>query len=257
LNAVAAEPVTLFCLHYLGGSGLEYASVAEHAGRNARIVPIDLAGFGNAAHASGFSVSDMVRAVAGAVHTAAASRWWLVGHSMGAKVAAVLASRIETQALSLTGLQGLILLAGSPPSPEPMDDEKRSTMLGWFRGAQNTTLVEAQRYLDQNVTNPLAPSLHAQAVADLQRMNRGAWSAWLESGSREDWSERVGVLRTPTLLVAGSDDKSLGEAAQRQYMAPHFAHSELRVIDGVTHLLPMEAATAIGRLLGEHVTSHG
>jgi pimeloyl-ACP methyl ester carboxylesterase len=255
LNTFAAEPVTLFCLHYLGGSGLEYAAVAGHAERGTRIVPIDLAGFGNAAHATGFSVSDMVRDVAGVIRNAAAPRWWLVGHSMGAKVATVLASCIETQALPLEGLAGLMLLAGSPPSPEPMDDEKRETMLGWFRGDQNTTLAEARRYLDQNVSNPLAPSLHAQALADLQRMNRSAWSAWLNSGSREDWAERVGVLRTPALLVAGSDDASLGAAAQRRYMAPHFAHVEFHVIDRVAHLLPLEAAATVARLLGEHVTS--
>jgi pimeloyl-ACP methyl ester carboxylesterase len=252
------QSTTLFCVHYLGGSGREYAAVAEHAQRDITLVPLDLAGFGDARHATQFSVSDMVHAVAGAIRAAAPSRWWLVGHSMGAKVAAVLASHIETGTLPLNGLESLILLAGSPPSPEPMEDDKRDTMLGWFRGDQNTTLAEAQVYLDQNTSKALPPTLHAQAIADLRRMNRDAWVAWLGSGSREDWTDRVGLLRTPTLLIAGSDDKSLGPDVQRQQTAPHFTDSELRVVDGVTHLLPLEAPAAIARLLGEHAQAlHG
>jgi pimeloyl-ACP methyl ester carboxylesterase len=247
-----AEPLTLFCLHYLGGSGLEYVSVAEHLGQSCRLVPIDLAGFGEAREAREFSVSDMVRDVAGVIQTAAASRWWLVGHSMGAKVAAVLASHIESGVLSIKGMESLVLLSGSPPSPEPMDDEKRHTMLEWFVGAQNTSLAEAQSYLDQNVSKSLEPSLHAQAIVDLRRMNREAWAAWLMSGSREDWSDRVGLIRSPALLLAGSDDRSLGPAAQRQHMTPHFTNSELKVVGGVTHLLPLEAPALIARFFGDH-----
>ena len=43
-------------------------------------------------------------------------------HSMGAKVGLAVAWRVEDRE---AGIAGLVLLAGSPPSPEPMEEERR------------------------------------------------------------------------------------------------------------------------------------
>ena len=59
-------------------------------------------------------------------------------------------------------------------------------------------------------------------------MNRAAWVAWLEHGSKEDWAERVGVLELPTVVVAGEKDRSLGPDQQRELTMPHFSQAELR-----------------------------
>ncbi len=253
----APIPPTLVCLHYLGGSGREFSRLTEEVGPKFRVVPIDLAGFGEAHASPGYSVADMMQAVAVSIRAMRAPRWWLVGHSMGAKVATVLTSQIERATLTLTGLEALLLLAGSPPSPEPMDDDKRTMLLQWFRGGADSTRVEASRYIDQNVSRPLTESLWAQAFHDLERMNRDAWTAWLSTGSREDWSNRVGTLRTPTLLVAGSNDSALGADAQMKYMAPHFTNPTLRIIDGAAHLLPLEAPADLGRLIIEQAARLG
>jgi pimeloyl-ACP methyl ester carboxylesterase len=252
LTNSAANLPALFCLHYLGGSGREFAPLAERLGPGFRVLPIDLAGFGDAHASFGYAVADMTRAVAAAIRAAAAHRWLLLGHSMGAKVATVLTSQIEQGSLALPGLASLVLLAGSPPSPEPMGGDKRETLLQWFHGDAETTRSEGSRYLDQNVSRPLTTPLRAQALEDLERMNRDAWTAWLTSGSREDWSERVGTLRTPALLVAGADDSGLGVDAQRKYMAPHFSSHTLRVVENAAHLLPLEAAADVARLIREH-----
>lgn len=250
-----AHLLTIFCLHYLGGSGREFARLGEELGPQFRVLAIDLAGFGDAHDASGYSVSEMAESVGATIDTTKAPRWWLVGHSMGAKVATVLASKIESTALALPGLASVVLLAGSPPCPEPMDDDKRRTMLQWFRGDAKKTHAESDLYLEQNVSSPLPAPLREQALRDLERMNLGAWIAWLDSGSREDWSERVGRLRTPALLVAGSEDDGLGADAQRKYMAPHFANSTLRIVEKAAHLLPLEAPAEVARLMTDHAAA--
>jgi len=257
VNSAPVSQRTLFCLHYLGGSGKEFDAMGEALGSGFHLVPIDLAGFGAARDSAEFSVAEMVRAIAAEVQAEAAGRWWLVGHSMGAKVATGIASQIESGALALDGLENLVLLAGSPPSPEPMEDDKRGTMLGWFRGDEPTRRADGESYIRQNVTRPLSAAHRESALRDLERMNPAAWIAWLESGSREDWSGRVGTLRTPALLIAGADDESLGADAQKKLMAPHFANAGLRIIEGASHLLPLEAASEVARLIADHARELG
>ena len=71
-------------------------------------------------------------------------------------------------------------------------------------------------------------------------MNRAAWVAWLEHGSREDWSERVGILDLPTLIVAGEKDTSLGSEIQQRDVLPHFSNARLVTVPASGHLIPME-----------------
>ena len=160
---------------------------------------IDLPGFGDAADRPGYSVAAMADAVSEAVRAANPQRWILVGHSMGAKVATVVARRAEDGAEGLAGLSRLVLLAGSPPAPEPMDETKRKTMMSWFSADDEASRTEAQSFIDDCVGQPLPKGLNGQAVDDVLRTRRAAWLAWLEGGSLEDWADRVGVLRTPSL----------------------------------------------------------
>lgn len=246
------ERPTLFCLHYLGGSAREWAPLAERLHGAFDVVAIDLPGFGDAARTPGYTVDGMAGVVASKIRSLAPRRWMLVGHSMGAKIAAVLARSAESGALRLTGLVGLVLIAGSPPGPEPIPDADRETMLRWFSGDAESSLAEARRYIANN-SGPKLDAISAdRAVADVLRANRAAWQAWLASGSREDWSEPVGVLHTPTLVIAGADDENLGPDAQHRLMAPHFAHVREVTFANAKHLLPYECTEDLARSIAEH-----
>ena len=243
---------TLFCLHFLGGSAATWAAVARHLAGSFQCVTIDLPGFGDAASTPGYTVAAMADRLAELVRAQAPQRWALAGHSMGAKVAAVLARRAEDGEPGLEGLSQLVLLAGSPPGPEPMEEEQRQAMLGWFAGDAAEHHAQAQGYIDQNIGAALDPAANTQAVDDVLRLDRAAWLAWLEHGSREDWSARVGVLQTPALIVAGADDAALGPDAQRERMAPHFAHARLVSLPDTGHLLPLERPEQVACLIAEH-----
>ena len=244
---------TIFCLHYLGGSAREWARVASLLEGRVRVVSIDLPGFGDAAATPGYTVSEMVTFVTKAVSADNAGTWTIAGHSMGAKVANAIARDAEDGAPELSGMRGLILVAGSPPSPEPMSDEQRAKMLGYFTGDAETSLGQARKYVASNSGSQLDPGSRELAEADALRANRAAWAAWLESGSREDWSERVGVLRMPALVVAGADDPELGPDGQRKFMLPHLANASFVTLPNAKHLLPMECGEKLARLMLEHV----
>ncbi len=240
-------------LHFLGGSAIAWHPVIRLLEGRFRWVLVDLPGFGLAAGRGGYSVAEMADTVVRIIAECAPRRWVLAGHSMGAKVALAVARRAEDGDPALAGLEGLILLAGSPPSPEPMTQEKRSAMLGWFAGDAAASQIEAKGYIAGNVGVALPSTLEELAVADVLRTERAAWTAWLTSGSREDWSDQVGVLRTPALIVAGEKDDALGPKAQAALMAPHFKQASLRTLPGTGHLLPLEQPDLLAALFTSFV----
>jgi pimeloyl-ACP methyl ester carboxylesterase len=244
----------LFFLHFLGGSAREWTPVIERLSGRFRCLAIDLPGFGDAAEMQGYAVTQMADAAIGTIRSHAPAEWLLVGHSMGAKVAAAIARRSEDGDQGLSGLRGLVLLAGSPPSPEPMAESRRKNMQGWFVGNAEQSREEARSFIESNTAGALEPGLLEATVSEVLRMKRAAWLAWLSDGSREDWSKRIGVLRTPALILAGERDEDLGAEAQRCLMMPHFAQSRLRVVAKARHLLPLEQPDEVAALIAEHTS---
>ncbi|WP_342105860.1 alpha/beta hydrolase [Methylobacterium sp. SI9] len=248
-----SEPELLFCLHFLGGSARSWAPLAPALDGVLTCVPIDLPGFGEAAGETGFSVDAMADHVAQAIRARAPAAFAIAGHSMGAKVALALARRAEDGDPDLAGLTDLILISGSPPSPEPIPEERRAKMRAWIDADPETREREARDFIRANVDTDLDAEMEARAVADVLRASPAAWKAWLESGAREDWCRRVGILHTPALILAGSEDADLGPDAQQALMAPHLARHRRVTVDGVGHLLPLERPDLLAELLREHL----
>ncbi|RZL56196.1 MAG: alpha/beta fold hydrolase [Variovorax sp.] len=229
----------LFLLHALGGSARAWDGVAAALGTGFDPVAIDLPGFGDECAAPDLTVSDLADHVATAVRARGASRWLLVGHSMGGKIASIVASRALAGEQGLFGLAGVVLLAASPPSPEPMDDDRRNEMIGWAAHG-SLDAAAARAFIDGNVGHPLDAAADRRAVEDLERTSREAWLAWLERGSREDWSKEVGTLDLPALIVVGGADGDLGEAGQHATNAKVYPRARIEVEEGAGHLLPLE-----------------
>ncbi len=237
-------------MHFLGGSAREWDEVVELLGEAYRTVTVDLPGFGSAAAEAGYSVAEMADAVEELVERLELGRYVLVGHSMSGKVAAVMARRAAARGKE-SGLEGLVLVAPSPPGPEPMADGKRERMLAALGEARDGDGARAREYITKNEEREIPAAVLERAVSEVLRMHRGAWRGWLESGSREDWAERVGVLELPVMVVAGELDRSLGPEQQQAATMPHLAQGELRVVQGSSHLVPMEKPEEMARLLRE------
>ena len=247
----ATDLPIVFCLHYLGGSAREWSRVAALVS-HAPCIAIDLPGFGDARESRGYTVAEMVEHVERAILAHAPQRWFLAGHSMGAKVATVIARHV-VGGVGLTGLIGLVLVAASPPGPEPMPNAQRRKMLDDFNGDDGSRRRDARTFVAENVGMPLDAECEAIAIDDALRCKRTAWRAWLEKGSREDWAERIGIVQIPTLLIAGEEDANLGPSAQSLLTAPHFANVRMKTLAGAKHLLPMERALDVARAISDHI----
>ena len=242
LPGVRDDKPTLVLLHMFGVSRREWIEVGLALANRFRVVTIDTPGFGEASSVEAFTVealADEFRA------TLKLDRWILTGHSMTGKIAAVLAGQKPP------GLEKLVLLTPSPLCPEPMTDASRAKMLA----QAEPTRAEAEAYLRDNSALPIPPEIFERAVADRLRANPAAWRAWLQQGTQEDWTERVGRLTLPTLVIAGEKDASLGPETARTLVMPQYSDAHLEVIAGSGHIVPLEAPERLVALLREFASS--
>ncbi|WP_065959391.1 alpha/beta fold hydrolase [Curtobacterium sp. UCD-KPL2560] len=230
---------TAFCLHALGSSSEEFVLLRSELAGDLDLVGIDLPGFGRSPASAGTTVEEMAVAVERAVGASGATEWVLVGHSMGGKVATVVADRTVSGANGLFGLRAVVLLAASPLSPEPMAEDRRASMLSWAEDGRIRP-DHAAAFVDANTAEVLPPDRHEMAVHDVERTDPRAWRDWLLRGSREDWSADAVPNPVPTLVIAGAEDGDLDADAQRRLTMPHWPAAELHVVDGAAHLLPWE-----------------
>lgn len=163
------DPPVLF-LHSLAGDSSQWAAQLEHLRPRHRAAAVDLPGHGRSppAEAADYSVDTYAAAVASLADALRLECFVLVGHSMGASVAAACAAARPGR------VAGLVLVDGAFAREEPTNEEVR-----WLAELEQPDLYEARI--------------------------EGHWSAIL-GGSVPDVRERVmAVLRsTPPETVVGS-----------------------------------------------------
>jgi pimeloyl-ACP methyl ester carboxylesterase len=265
-RTTGSDGPTIVLLHWLGGSAQTWTDVAALlASRGIRSVAIDLPGFGDSVDNQNYSVQSMAEEVAAtllSLEPAILSDGWLLGgHSMGGKVAVVLARALLNGTSKLFMPAGLVLISPSPAGPEPMKTAKREQMLaalGQSTGDAQEDRKRAASFVDDNVGKvPLESDTRTRTVNDVLRMSRHAFTAWLSgtdgqpAGSKEDWSVRVGILPIPAIVFAGTEDDALGPDAQRNHTLPHLSSVELVPLQGCGHLGPIERPNEVA----DHIVS--
>lgn len=168
----------------------------------------------------------------------------LVGHSMGGKIALALAARRPP------GLIGLVLVAPSPPTPEPIEEEERARLLG-AHGNRHVADETAARI----VAHPLADAARRRVVGDNLRASGAAWRAWLERGSREDIAADAARISVPTLVTCGDADRVLPPALLEREVVGRVSGARMVVMPGVGHLVPLEAPAELAALIAEELRS--
>lgn len=234
--------ITLVFLHYFGGSSRAWSEVIKLLASERTCVAPDLSGFGDSdAPMNNYTVSDYADDISALVTTMDIKSYVLIGHSMGGKIALSLAARQPS------GLQSLVLLAPSPPTPEPIADDERARLLTTYGDRR-----AAEKTVRKITARPLAATIFERTVEDYLQSSESAWRAWLEGGSREDISAKMGRINVPVIIAAGGMDESLTEELLRREVVRRIAGARLTVLPEAGHLLPLEAPADTADLIDRH-----
>lgn len=227
-------------LHYYGGSSRTWDKIAEKLSDRYRIVATDHRGWGDSdAPPDGYRIADLADDAQGVIDALGLRRYVLVGHSMGGKVAQLIASRKPS------GLQGLVLLAPSPPSPMLLSEEQRATLSGAYQSRESVEFV-----LDNVLTaKPLDGACREQVVEDSLKGAPQAKTAWPEIAMREDISAAVKHIDVPTIVISGELDQVDRIETLRAELLPRIPHAAMRILPGIGHLSPLEAPTEVAHII--------
>lgn len=238
----------LILLHYFGGSSRSWDQVINLLADEHTCIAPDLRGFGNSAsfgpRTTNFTLKDYADDIAALVEHLEIKRYALIGHSMGGKVALKLASCQPPH------LHSLILLAPSPPTPEPISDADRTRLL-----ATHGDAPAAEEILCKATAHSLPDSLRDLFLEDNLRASQEAWRAWLEHESRADISSSMTNIAVPTLVVSGAADEVLETSLIEREVVQRIGGARLFVVPDAGHLLPLESPSAVADLIREQINS--
>jgi 3-oxoadipate enol-lactonase len=233
-DAGCQDPALVF-LHYWGGSARTWAPVLRLLPATVRRLAINQRGWGGSRVTDGrydlAALADDVTAVVGALGI---GRYVLVGHSMGGKVAQLVAGRQPP------GLAGLVLVAPAPPVPMSVPEEIRDGMLASYQSREG--ILEALRGL---AGPALDGAQRERVIEDTLSGEPGAKRYWPEHGMTADISLMGQGLKLPVEIVLGEHDLVERPSVLRPLLSRLIPHATFTTVPGAGHLLPLEAPQAV------------
>src|SRR4051794_24755436 len=208
-------------------------------------IQLDLAGLGDRAGASGPFTYDQLAAEVGAVVDRVGKPFVIVGQSMGAPIAELVATARPERAL------GLVLLTPVPLAGTRLPDD----VVEPFRslGAD----AAAQRGVRQQLSVGLSDADLDRLVAiglrvrpEVVRALVDCWNTGLDDAPEP--SRYAG----PVLIVRGSDDGFVTEDLVATSVSPRFASAQRVVIERAGHWPHLEQPAALAAQLDRFLTQH-
>ena len=237
---------SLVFLHYWGGSSRTWRHVTERLAGRYQTIATDHRGWGQSdAPPEGYALADLAGDAERVIEALDPAPYVLVGHSMGGKVAQLMASRASK------GLVGLVLVAPAPPTPLALPAEARAMMAAAYE-----TRASVEATIDQVLTaKALDPEDRAQVIEDSLHGGRQAKAAWPAASSLEDISGEVHGITVPTLVIAGALDRVDHVETLRAELLTRIPQATLHVLPGTGHLSPLEEPQAIAGLIADFVAT--
>jgi 3-oxoadipate enol-lactonase len=229
LDNGSGEPALLF-LHYWGGSARTWGAVTQRLLADFRCIAYDQRGWGGSdAPAQGYSIRDLALDASEIVRALRVERFVLVGHSMGGKVAQLLASQRPV------GLEKLVLVAPATPTPQNIPDFAKEAQIHAYDNRENA--LKAVEFL---TASPPSKEIRERILADNFAAAPQAKLAWPTLSAYEDISAEVGNIAVPTLVLAGDQDRQDPVEQHKREVLSRIRGAELKIIKDCGHLMPID-----------------
>lgn len=231
-------PALIF-LHFWGGSSRTFSKVIKHLSSTYKTFAIDFRGWGAStgpAEPTSYSISQLADDVQTVITMLPIGDFVVVGHSMGGKVAQLLATR------GVQCLKGLVLVAPAPAGALVLPEDMRE---GQVHAYDNE--ITAERAVRGVLSANLSDDDVKKLVEDIQLGNEGAKHAWPAYGMAEDYSKEISKIRVPVRVVAGALDKVETVERLRGEVVEKIAGATLIIVQDSGHMLPMESPMSLSK----------
>jgi len=235
----AGSPALIF-LHYWGGSSRTWRHVVDRMAPDFRTIAIDQRGWGRSeAPASGYALADLANDAQAIAEALDLERYVIVGHSMGGKVAQLIASRRPR------GLVGVALVAPAPPGPLDLPLTVREGMVRAY-ATRESIIATVEQVL---APRGLDPDDLETVIADSLAGAEAAKEAWPLFTSQEDIASGLAGIEVPVFVMSGEHDRVDPPAVLEREILPRLAQAQLHVLPQTGHLSPYEAPDEIAWLV--------
>lgn len=199
------SPALVF-LHYWGGLSRTWRPVIDSLSEFNRCVAIDFRGWGRSSKESDdFDLDTLGDDVLSVVHHLGLKDFTIVGHSMGGKVALLIAARQPK------GLERLILVAPTPPFPLHVSEEQRKGMMASYE-----TREGIETAIGILTALPLSDAFREQVIEGTLCGAAGAKRAWPDREMKADVSEEASKINVPVRVIVGKADTVESENSLRE-----------------------------------------
>lgn len=239
IEELGAGDLALVFLHYWGGTHRTWNKMAAELQSSYRIVTYDMRGWGESGAAEdGYSIAALGDEAMALIEHLGLGRYVLIGHSMGGKVAQLVASR------NPQGLVGLILIAPATPTPSHLPQEAKLQQIHAYDNRE--TVLQTIAFLSARTPDPETVE---QIVQDSLSGTPEAKLAWPTSAIDEDISAEVSRISVPTLVLAGERDRLDSVAQHRREVIARISGARLEIIPQSGHLLPIDEPVQTARAI--------
>ncbi len=219
-------------LHYWGGSIRSWEPVIKDLSQDHRCIAIDFRGWGQSSRdAEDHDLETLANDVAAIIGDLGLEQFVILGHSMGGKVAQLVAARRPG------GLRQLILMAPAPPMPLEVSEEQRRAMAASYETREGVLGIIA--------TLPLSEAAREQIVEDALSGAPAAKRAWPDKGMAMDIRDQATRIHVPVHIIVGSADVVETEASLRHDFGKVLPSTTFTVLPGVSHMAPLEATSQV------------
>lgn len=168
--------------------------------------------------------------------------------------------RVSVCGLSLGGATAMWVAANAPERIDRLVLACTSARFGepgpWLERAAVVRDQGLEPIADGIVARWFTPAARPEVVARFRQMlvatTRGDYAACCEALARWDFRDRLGDIRTPTLVLAGAEDPST-PLDHAELIAREIPDAKLVVLSAAAHLANVEQAEAFSRLVTEHL----
>jgi 3-oxoadipate enol-lactonase len=229
-------------LHGWPNSGRVWQGFAESmllADTSFRLIAPTFRGYGDSdGPDTGYTCEQFADDIAYVILALSLSSFALIGHSMGGKIAQMVAARQPD------GLNALALIAPVPLIATPVHEERKAA-----QRANYGDDIKTRGLITGMAARPLSEEVTAMLVEDGLRCAEAAFVGWIDPMREEDFSALLPQIAVPTLVIHGQKDPLRTEDVLRTEVADPITNSKYAALPGVGHLPHIEDPSALALMV--------